>query len=86
MAFESLAVISNALSTIEAGQLSICSFGQSVEIIHGFQQPFTDQSGANVIKCCKFDEDGTHIGQVRLNGPFGMFNSLFFSYSKRPQD
>ena len=49
LAFESLALLGKSLSLLEAGQLAVMSFGQSVRLLHGFDQPFTDQSGANLL-------------------------------------
>ncbi|KAK2548049.1 Midasin [Acropora cervicornis] len=39
LAFESLAVMSNALTRLEAGDLGICSFGETVQLLHPFHEP-----------------------------------------------
>lgn len=46
LAFESLATVSKALSLLEAGQLSVLSFGEKTKIVHRLGDPFTDESGA----------------------------------------
>ncbi|XP_064595226.1 midasin-like [Liolophura sinensis] len=64
LAFESLAVISNALSLLEAGQLGICSFGESVKVLHPFTEQFTSQSGARILQQFTFEQKKTKIAQL----------------------
>ena len=66
LAFESLAVISTALTTIESGQLSVCNFGEDTKLLHDFQQPFTDRSGASILQQCSFKQEQTKIAHVRI--------------------
>ena len=46
LAFESVALIAKALTLLEVGDLAIMSFGEGVKLLHKFQEPFTDSSGA----------------------------------------
>jgi len=64
LAFESLAVISNALTRLEAGDLGVCSFGETVRLLHPFHEPFTDQSGARILQQFTFDQKKTKIAQL----------------------
>ncbi|XP_074625737.1 midasin-like [Acropora palmata] len=64
LAFESLAVISNALTRLEAGDLGICSFGETVQLLHPFHEPFSDQSGAKILQQFTFDQKKTKIAQL----------------------
>jgi midasin len=64
LALESLSVISKALTTLEAGEFSVMSFGDKVELLHPFGQPFTEQSGASVLKSFGFDQSKTHVAQL----------------------
>ncbi|XP_068697530.1 midasin-like [Montipora foliosa] len=64
LAFESLAVMSNALSRLEAGDLGVCSFGETVRLLHPFHEPFTDQSGARVLQQFTFDQQKTKVAQL----------------------
>uniref|UniRef100_A0A8C8D189 Midasin n=1 Tax=Oncorhynchus tshawytscha TaxID=74940 RepID=A0A8C8D189_ONCTS len=64
LAFESLSVIVNALTLLEVGQVSVCSFGETVQLLHPFQQPFNDQSGARILRLCQFQQKKTRIAQV----------------------
>lgn len=63
LAFESLSVITNALTLLEAGQVSVCSFGEQVQLLHPFQQQFNDQSGARILRLCQFQQKKTRIAQ-----------------------
>ena len=65
LAFESLAVIANALTLLEVGELSICSFGESVKVLHPFQQQFTNQSGSKLLQQFTFEQKKTKIAQVQ---------------------
>ncbi|XP_030636974.1 midasin [Chanos chanos] len=63
LAFESLSVIVNALTLLEVGQVSVCSFGESVQLLHPFHQQFNDQSGARILRLCQFQQKKTRIAQ-----------------------
>ncbi|XP_077869169.1 midasin [Saccoglossus kowalevskii] len=67
LAFESLAVISNALTWLEAGELSVCSFGESVQLLHPFHEQFTSQSGARILQQFTFEQKKTKIAQLLDN-------------------
>jgi hypothetical protein len=45
LAFESVALISKALSLLEAGQLGVVSFGEQVQLLHPLHDTFNDTSG-----------------------------------------
>nr|XP_015209182.1 PREDICTED: midasin [Lepisosteus oculatus] len=63
LAFESLSVIGNALTLLEVGQVSVCSFGETVQLLHPFHEQFSDQSGARILRLCKFEQKKTRIAQ-----------------------
>uniref|UniRef100_A0A665VA47 Midasin n=1 Tax=Echeneis naucrates TaxID=173247 RepID=A0A665VA47_ECHNA len=63
LAFESLSVIINALNLLEVGQVSVCSFGEQVQLLHPFQQQFNDESGARILRLCQFQQKKTRIAQ-----------------------
>ncbi|XP_068197957.1 midasin isoform X4 [Antennarius striatus] len=63
LAFESLSVIINALTLLEVGQVSVCSFGEQVQLLHPFQQQFNDESGARILRLCQFQQKKTRISQ-----------------------
>uniref|UniRef100_UPI003BEF4C69 NDE1 n=1 Tax=Homo sapiens TaxID=9606 RepID=UPI003BEF4C69 len=63
LAFESLAVIGNALTLLEVGQIAVCSFGESVKLLHPFHEQFSDYSGSQILRLCKFQQKKTKIAQ-----------------------
>ena len=46
IAFESLSLISKAMMYLEAGQLGVISFGESINVLHPLEEIFTQESGA----------------------------------------
>lgn len=46
LAFESLSLISKAMTYLEAGQLSVLSFGEKTNILHPLGEGFCEQSGS----------------------------------------
>ncbi|XP_040839706.1 midasin isoform X2 [Ochotona curzoniae] len=74
LAFESLAVIANALTLLEVGQVAVCSFGESVKLLHPFHEQFSDYSGSQILRLCKFQQKKTRIAQF-LESVASMFAS-----------
>ncbi|KAJ3074248.1 AAA ATPase midasin [Podochytrium sp. JEL0797] len=64
LAFESLSMISKALTQLEVGEISVVSFGEQVRQLHPFDKPFSDESGAEVIHNFTFNQDGTHVRKM----------------------
>ncbi|EGN98495.1 hypothetical protein SERLA73DRAFT_110025 [Serpula lacrymans var. lacrymans S7.3] len=62
LAYETLALVSKALSRLEVGDIAIAKFGEAVDIIHGFDEgPFTDQAGTKVVNAFRFDQKATNV-------------------------
>ncbi|KAL4649045.1 midasin isoform X1 [Arapaima gigas] len=74
LAFESLSVIANALTLLEVGHVSVCSFGETVQLLHPFHEQFNDQSGARILRLCQFQQKKTRIAQF-LEASASMFFS-----------
>lgn len=64
LAFESVSLVSKALSLLESGQLSVVSFGENVEIVHKLTDPFTDRSGVKLLQKFSFAQNKTCIGKL----------------------
>ncbi|KAF9163666.1 AAA ATPase midasin [Actinomortierella ambigua] len=64
LAYESLALISKALSQLEVGEIGIMSFGERSRLVHGFDQPFTGDAGAKVLQQFGFDQVRTDVRQL----------------------
>ncbi|XP_019064368.1 midasin isoform X2 [Fukomys damarensis] len=85
LAFESLAVIGNALTLLEVGQIAVCSFGESVKLLHPFYEQFSDYSGAQILRLCKFQQKKTKIAQF-LESVASMFAAAqHFSQNISPE-
>ncbi|KAF5382460.1 hypothetical protein D9615_002742 [Tricholomella constricta] len=62
LAYQTLALVSKALSKLEAGDIAIAKFGEAVDILHGFDDgPFTDQSGIKVMNAFRFNQKATNV-------------------------
>jgi midasin len=62
LAYQTLALISKALSRLEAGDIAIARFGGTVDILHNFNQgPFTDQAGTQVVSAFTFKQKSTNV-------------------------
>lgn len=62
LAFQTLALVSKALSRLEVGDVGIAKFGQTVEVLHSFEGgPFTDQAGAKIVDAFRFDQKATQM-------------------------
>ncbi|EFA84854.1 type A von Willebrand factor domain-containing protein [Heterostelium album PN500] len=60
-ALEAMTMISRAMSRLEVGQLGIMRFGEDVSLVHSFDQPFSDQCGAQIIPQFTFKQGKTDM-------------------------
>jgi midasin len=50
------------LGRLEVGDIAIAKFGESVEVLHGFDEgPFTDQAGSKVMNAFRFNQKATNV-------------------------
>ena len=62
LAYQTLALISKALSRLESGDIAITKFGETVDLLHGFNEgPFTDQAGTKVMNAFRFQQKATNV-------------------------
>lgn len=61
LAFQSIALISKALTQLEAGQLAIARFGETTQLVHPFEKPFSSESGAHALQWFGFDQERTDV-------------------------
>ncbi|KAJ2662217.1 AAA ATPase midasin [Coemansia sp. RSA 1200] len=64
LAYETLALITTALTQLEVGQLSVVSFGEQVSLLHPFDATFDADAGARVLSRFTFDDDKTNVVQL----------------------
>lgn len=62
LAYETMALVSKALSRLEVGDIGIAKFGETVDVLHGFDEgPFTDQAGTKVMSAFRFNQKATNV-------------------------
>lgn len=64
LAFESVSLISKALTLLESGQLAIISFGEKVEVLHKLTDQFTEKSGVKLLQKFQFDQAKTAVAKL----------------------
>ncbi|CAI9588336.1 unnamed protein product [Staurois parvus] len=74
LAYEALAVIGNALTLLEVGQIAVYSFGENVKLLHPFHEQFSEQSGSRILNQCKFQQKKTLLAQF-LESSVPMFEA-----------
>jgi midasin len=61
LAFDTLALVSTALSVLEVGSISVVKFAAQPEIVHDFKDSFSSDAGANIFGSFTFDENQTNV-------------------------
>lgn len=65
LAFETLALVVKALGRLEAGDVGVVKFGETIDVLHDFESGngagFTDEDGARVMRSFKFDQRATDV-------------------------
>ncbi|XP_040203696.1 LOW QUALITY PROTEIN: midasin [Rana temporaria] len=85
LAYEALAVIGNALTLLEVGQIAVYSFGESVKLLHPFHEQFSELSGSRILSQCKFQQKKTLLAQF-LESSVPMFEAAQrFSLGTNPE-
>ncbi|CAN8018551.1 unnamed protein product [Ixodes persulcatus] len=64
LALQSLALLAQALSLLEAGELAVASFGESVRLLHPLGRPWTREAGANVAGALGFNQGRTRVAPL----------------------
>jgi midasin len=64
LAYQTLALVSQALNKLEVGQVAIARFGEGVDILHPFGDGFNDQDGAKVMGSFGFDQHRTDVAAL----------------------
>ncbi|WVQ98136.1 hypothetical protein IAU59_005258 [Kwoniella sp. CBS 9459] len=65
LAYQTLALVAQAMNKLEVGQVSIAKFGESVDILHPFKEGgFTDTDGAKVMSSFGFGQHKTDVASL----------------------
>lgn len=62
LAYSTLALISQAMTKLEVGDVGIAKFGEAFELLHNFEEStFSDTQGAKVMSQFRFDQKATNV-------------------------
>ena len=61
LACEALALLCQALSRLEVGQMSVLSFAEQAQLLHPFERPFSAEAGAHMLSRFTFAQKHTHM-------------------------
>eukprot|EP01114_Cavostelium_apophysatum_P009739 TRINITY_DN2299_c0_g1_i7.p2 TRINITY_DN2299_c0_g1~~TRINITY_DN2299_c0_g1_i7.p2 ORF type:complete len:2267 (+),score=877.38 TRINITY_DN2299_c0_g1_i7:9332-16132(+) len=61
LACEAMTLIVKAMNQLEVGQISITSFGETVKLLHPFEEPFSPDSGSKVLSQFTFAQNTTNM-------------------------
>lgn len=64
LAFETIAMVSKALTQLEVGQLAVTRFGDTTKLVHPFEKPFSTDSGVDMVRWFGFDENKTDVEKL----------------------
>ncbi|GAA93514.1 hypothetical protein E5Q_00155 [Mixia osmundae IAM 14324] len=75
LAFDALALITGALTRLEAGDVAICRFGKDFELLRDFDSgPLTDSAGGKLVDAFTFQQESTDVRQL-LNKSLEVFSA-----------
>lgn len=62
LAYQSLALITRALTRLEVGGIAICRFGETMDVLHPFENgPVSDEAGARLLGQFTFSQRSTDV-------------------------
>ncbi len=61
LALQALGTLCVALATLESGQMAVTKFGSSVDLLHSFDDAWSDESGAKVFSSFSFAQAETNV-------------------------
>ena len=62
LAYQTLALVSGALSRLEVGDIGICRFGKGVDMLHEFgHTAFSDAHGGDILSRLRFEQTDTNM-------------------------
>ena len=64
LAFEAVALVSNALKLIEIKNLSLFRFGSSTDTILNFGDEMNDAVGGQLVEKCTFEQQSTNMVEM----------------------
>ncbi|KAH8857572.1 Midasin [Schistosoma japonicum] len=80
MTFESLTTVVTALNLLEVGRIGVCSFGESVRVLHDLKDPWVADAGPRVLGQFTFEQPKTSLVQL-LQCTIHLMNSVGYMNS-----
>ena len=80
-ALESVFMLTKALSILETGDLGLVRFGEVVDVVHGFDEPFTAESSSKLLDNFTFLQTKTNLLQL-LDSASGILDDSTASSSR----
>lgn len=74
LAFQSICLVSKALTQLESGGLSIVKFGEDVNVVHSFEKQFSNETGSKIFQKFDFQQTRTDIKKL-VNNSINIFNN-----------
>lgn len=74
LAFQSICLVSKALTQLESGGLSIVKFGENTNVVHPFDKQFSPETGAQIFQRFDFQQTRTDIKKL-VNESIEIFNT-----------
>jgi midasin len=59
MALTALATLASGMSALEIGEVGVAAFGETLSLLHGFGEPWTEDAGARVLSSFTFEQEAT---------------------------
>jgi midasin len=72
LALKTLTLVTRSLSMLEVGEVSVVSFGESVNVAHDFDKPFNSESGVRVFEQFGFEAGKTDVRRL-VDKSLGLF-------------
>lgn len=64
VALETVVLLARALTQLEVGDVGILGFGEAVQMVHPFDQPFSSEAGSDVVRQLRFQQNKTYFGKL----------------------
>ena len=64
LAFETLVMVSKALSMLEVGEICVVGFGDNVKVAHDFDIPFSSDAGPRIFQNFGFEQSRTDVTKL----------------------
>ena len=85
LAFETLVMVSKALSMLEVGEICVVGFGDSVKVAHDFDTPFSSDAGPRIFQNFGFEQSRTDVTKL-VRESIQLFRSARQKASGSPAD